>query len=111
MGGMINFLSLNRGLNNPGGARQFQLPKSSPFPKLDQRIAGPMAGGVRTAGAVIAGQAGSLPEMAGDVIDQAAGYSVENVKREHDTRPWSRVGLGLLVGRVLGEHRAVRPTR
>jgi hypothetical protein len=110
MGGMISFLNLNRGLNDLSGARRFRLPTTNPFPKLDQRIAGP-AGGAKVA-AVIPGQTGSLPEMAGDLIDQSAGYAVQNVKCDHaGTRRWSRVGLTLLVGRVLGEHRAVPPGR
>jgi len=119
---MTNFLSLNRSLTNLGGeSRHFRLPKMNPFPKLDTRILRRTGGGeqdyvsprkVAQHGAVvIEAQVGSLPEMATDVIDVAAGYPVENVKRERtDLRPWSRVGFGQLVGRMLGtSHRAARP--
>ena len=119
---MTSFLSLNQSLTNLGDeARHFRLPKMNPFPKLDARIVRSRTGGgcrsaslrnVAARGAVvIEAQVGSLPEMATDVIDVAAGYAVENVKRERtDIRPWSRVGLRYLVGRVLGaSHRAVRP--
>lgn len=119
---MTSFLSLNQSLTNlDGGTRHFRLPKMNPFPKLDARIVRPTPGGgyrsvpirkVAAHGAVvIEAQVGSLPEMATDVIDVAAGYAVENVKRERaDVRPWSRVGLVHLVGRMLGtSHRAARP--
>jgi hypothetical protein len=44
--------------------------------------------------------------MATDVMGVAAGYAVENVKRDRSSdRPW----LGQLMGRVLGSHhRAAR---
>jgi hypothetical protein len=117
-----NFLSLNRSLTNLGDeSRHFRLPKMNPFPKLDSRIIRSTHNGeqhcarprkVAGPGAVvIEAQVGSLPEMATDVIDVAAGYTVENVKRERTgIRPWSRVGFGHLVGRMLGmSHRAARP--
>ena len=117
-----NFLSLNRSLTNVGDeSRHFRLPKMNPFPKLDNRIIRSTHNGEqncarprKVAGhgvVVIEAQIGSLPEMATDVIDVAAGYAVENVKRERaDVRPWSRVGFGHLVGRMLGmSHRAARP--
>ena len=115
----MSFLSLNRSLTNLGGEmRQFRLPRMNPFPKLDSRIvhsAGnngvprsasrPVARGA----VIIEGGCGCLPEMATDVIDVSASYTVENVKRERSSsNPWSRVGLGHLVGRMLGSHRAAR---
>jgi len=119
---MTNFLSLNRSLTNlGGGSRHFRLPKMNPFPKLDNRIIRPTHVGAQNhvtprkvaehGAIVIEAQVGSLPEMATDMIDVAASYPVENVKRERtDLRPWSRVGFGQLVGRMLGtSHRAARP--
>ncbi|HVM62151.1 MAG TPA: hypothetical protein VMV72_14910 [Verrucomicrobiae bacterium] len=117
--GIMNFLSVNRSLTNQGGElRQFRLPRMNPFPKLDGRIvrstssdgeqrlaSRPVARGT----VIIEGGFGCLPEMATDVIDSSASYAVENVKRERsDGAPWSRVGFGHLVGRMLGGHRAVR---
>jgi hypothetical protein len=117
-----HFLSLNRSLTSLGSeSRQFRLPKMNPFPKLDSRIirskhsseqnCAPPRKVAGHGAVVIEAQAGSLPEMATDVIDVAAGYAVENVKRERtDVRPWSRVGFGHLVGRLLGmSHPAARP--
>ena len=115
--GIMDFLSLNRSLTNQGGEmRQLRLPRMNPFPKLDARIVRPdnHNGGLRcvsrpvTRGTVIIeGGYGCLPEMATDVIDTSAGYAVENVKRERsNTSPWSRIGFGHLVGRMLGSHRA-----
>jgi hypothetical protein len=116
---VMGFLSLSRSLTNLGGEmRQFRLPRMNPFPKLDGRIihsAGsngvtrsasrPVAQGT----VIIEGGCGCLPEMATDVIDTSASYTVENVKRERSSsNPWSRVGFGNLVGRVLGSHRAAR---
>jgi hypothetical protein len=117
--GIMGFLSLNRSLTNQGGEmRQFQLPRMNPFPKLDSRIINSTVsnGVTRSAsrpvarGAVIIeGGCGCLPEMATDVIDISASYTVENVKRERSSStPWSRVGFGHLVGRMLGSHRAAR---
>jgi len=117
--GIMNFLSLNRSLTNLGGEmRQFRLPRMNPFPKLDSRIVrsannnGVPQSPSRTVahGAVIIeGGCGCLPEMATDVIDASASYAVENVKRERSSgNPWSRVGFGHLVGRMLGSHRAAR---
>jgi hypothetical protein len=58
---------------------------------------------------IIEGGLGCLPEMATDVIDVSASYAVENVKRERSGgSPWSRIGLGYLVGRMLSSHRAAR---
>jgi|HubBroStandDraft_2_1064218.scaffolds.fasta_scaffold409371_3 hypothetical protein len=117
---VMGFLSLSRSLTNLGGEmRQFQLPRMNPFPKLDNRIVSSAVGGGVTRSAshpvargavIIEGGCGSLPEMATDVIDTSAGYTVENVKRDRPgNNPWSRVGLGHLVGRMLGSsHRAAR---
>jgi len=115
--GIMDFLSLNRSLTNQGGElRQLRLPRMNPFPKLDARIvrsdshdgvsrkvSRPVARGT----VIIEGGYGQLPEMATDVIDTAASYAVENVKRDRaQVSPWSRMGLGHLVGRMLGSHRA-----
>jgi hypothetical protein len=117
--GIMNFLSLNRSLTNLGGEmRQFRLPRMNPFPKLDSRIVrsshnngGPqsLSRTVARGAVIIEGGCGSLPEMATDVIDTSASYAVENVKRDRSSgAPWSRVGLGQFVGRMLGSHRAAR---
>jgi len=117
--GMTNFLSLNRSLTNLGGEmRQFRLPRMNPFPKLDGRVVREASanGGPRPAarlvvrGAVIIeGGCGSLPEMATDVIDTSACYTVGNVKRGGTGgRTWSRGSFGNWVGRMLGSHRAAR---
>jgi hypothetical protein len=116
--GIMNFLSLNRSLTNLGGEiRQFRLPRMNPFPKLDARIVRPSNNGTRGATSrpvgrgtvIIEGGCGHLPEMATDVIDTTASYAVENVKRERSgNHPWSRLGFGRLVGRMLESHRAAR---
>jgi hypothetical protein len=116
--GIMDFLSLNRSLTNQGGElRQLRLPRMNPFPKLDARIVRadnhdgvPRCGSrpVTRGPVIIEGGYGCLPEMATDVIDTTASYAVENVKRERShTNPWSRIGFGHLVGRMLGSsHRA-----
>ena len=110
---MIGFLNVNQGLTNLNGeSRQYRLPKTNPFPKLNKRIQGPAVRceAVGTASVPTDTQGGELPEMATDLIDLSANYAVENVKRDRkEARPWSRVGLSLLVGRMLGGHRAARP--
>ncbi|HUI08444.1 MAG TPA: hypothetical protein VL486_15695 [Verrucomicrobiae bacterium] len=88
----------------------------SPFPKLDARIVrsdnhhdqpGSVSRPVARGTVIIEGGYGQLPEMATDVIDTSASYAVENVKRERSKAgPWPRLGLGYLVGRMLGSHRA-----
>jgi hypothetical protein len=116
---VMGFLSLNRSLTNLGGEmRQFRLPRMNPFPKLDGRIVHSTGSNGVTRSAsrpvargtvIIEGGCGCLPEMATDVIDTSASYTVENVKRERSSsNPWSRVGFGHLVGRMLGSHRAAR---
>ena len=110
--GIMNFLSLNKGLSKPGGeVRQLRLPTMNPFPKLNggvvrsvgmsgrQIVSRPVACGR----VVIEGEKGQLPEMATDLIDSSAGYALENVKRER-----SRAGFGQFVGRMLDGRRAAR---
>jgi hypothetical protein len=115
--GITGFLSLNRSLTNLGGEmRQFRLPRMNPFPKLDSRIVNSAGSNgvprsasrpVARGAVIIEGGCGCLPEMATDVIDVSASYTVENVKRgRSSSNPWSRVGFGHLVGRMLGSHRA-----
>jgi len=117
--GIMDFLSLNRSLTNRAGEmRQFRLPRMSPFPKLDARIVRSdnhhelprsVSRSVARGTVIIEGGYGQLPEMATDVIDTAASYAVENVKRERSkTNPWPRMGFGYLVGRMLGSHRAAQ---
>ena len=118
--GILSFLSVNRSLTNQGGEmRQFRLPRMNPFPKLNSRIVrSSSSNGVQRSAArpvargavIIEGGCGCLPEMATDVIDISASYAVENVKRERSSStPWSRIGIGYLVGRMLGSgHRAAR---
>lgn len=118
-GGITSFLSLSRSLTNLGGEmRQFRLPRMNPFPKLDGRavratntsvVQRSASRPVARGGVIIEGACGSFPEMASDVIDVSASYAVENVKRERSSSSsLSRVGLGHLVGRMLGSHRAER---
>ena len=117
--GIMDFLSLNRSLTNQGGEmRQFRLPRMNPFPKLDARVVRSdnhngvqhsLSRPVTRGTVIIEGGYGQLPEMATDVIDAAAGYAVENVKRERSKiNPWTRLGFGHLVGRMLGSHRAAQ---
>jgi hypothetical protein len=115
---MAGLFSVNGSLTNlDGGARQLRLPTMSPFPKLARTNVRVCSGGAaallpRKSGAVlIDARAASLPEMTTDVRDLATSFAVENVKRDRiESRPWSRVGLVQLVGRMLGQsQRAVRP--
>ncbi len=117
--GIMNFLSLNRSLTNLGGEmRQFRLPRMNPFPKLDGRIVRsannngvqrPASRLVARGAVIIEGGCGHLPEMATDVIDTSASYTVGNVKRERSgSNPWSRSSFRNWVGRMLGSHRAAR---
>ena len=114
--GIMSFLSVNRSLTNLGGeSRRLRLPRMNPFPKLDGRIVRQTCGRAERSssarGAIIpGGPVSSLPEMATDVIDPRANYAAENVKRDRSgARLWSGTGLGHLVGRVLGSHRAAHP--
>ena len=113
--GLVGFLSVNGSVTNgEGGVRQLRLPRMSPFPKLDRRIVGtspaarpPVSAGVRL---IRGNDADALPEMATDVIDAAANYTVENVKRDRGgAGPWSGPRWGAWVGRWWGGHRAARP--
>lgn len=118
--GIANSLSVTGSLSSGGGeTRQLRLPFASQFPKLDTRIVHQTNDGeqrrvsaraIATHGRIIIdGDTGLIPEMTTDVIEPSASYVVENVKRERShQRPWSRVGLGQLVGRMLGGHRAAR---
>ena len=117
--GITSFLSLSRSLTNVGDeSRRFRLPQMSQFPKLDGRLIREAhstarrggSGAPSRGGVILEAQAGSLPEMATDVVDSSVGYTTRNIKRDRsDSRPWLGVSLGLLVGRVLGSHRAARP--
>jgi hypothetical protein len=117
--GIMSFLSLNRSLTNLGDeSRHFRLPRMNPFPKLDGRVVRETctmtqrsaSQHVARGAVIIGGQVGSLPEMASDVIDASANYAAENVKRDRSrARLWLGAGLGHLVGRMLGSHRAARP--
>jgi len=109
--GIIGFLNVNQGVTSLNGeSRQYRLPKVSPFPKLDRRIVSAPVSSVRPEVLPVGCKAaGELPEVATDLIDVDSNYSVENVKRDRSAvRPWSRAGLGMLVGRVLGGDRTAR---
>lgn len=116
---ITNYLSVNKSLTSLGdGSRRLRLPRMNPFPKLDGRVVQRTCAAARSStsqraacGAVIiGGQAGSLPEMATDVIDPRANYTAENVKRDRSSASvWLGAGLGQLVDRMLGSHRAARP--
>jgi hypothetical protein len=109
---MAGLFNVNRSVTSLGGeSRPLRLPTMSQFPKLNQK-------GLRTAAisahdgvAVIGGLTGSLPEMTTDVLDLAADYAVENVKRDQKkSRSSMSFGLGNLVERMWGSsHRAARP--
>lgn len=113
--GIMGFLSLNRSLTNLGDeSRRFRLPRMNPFPKLDGRVVRQPAPSASQraprGGLILGGLAGSLPEMATDVIDQSANYAAENIKRDRSgARSLSGAGLGHLMGRMLGSRRAARP--
>jgi hypothetical protein len=116
--GIMSFLSLNRTLTNQGGEiRQLRLPRMNPFPKLNARIVqqsnhdkqGATTRPVARGAIIIEGGSEHWPEMTTDLINPAASYAVENVKREpRKVSGWSRIGLGHLVGRMLDGHRAAR---
>jgi hypothetical protein len=116
---MSGFLSLSRSLTNLGDeSRRFRLPQMSPFPKLDGRVVRETNSSARRmaciapsrSGIILEAQAGSLPEMATDMVDPGVGYATQNVKRDRsDSRAWLGMSLGHLVSRVLGGHRAARP--
>jgi hypothetical protein len=115
---MAGLFSVNGSLTNlDGGERQLRLPTMSSFPQLARTNVRDRSGNigvpapVRAGAVLIDARAASLPEMTTDVMDLAASFAVENVKRDRvKSRPWSRVGLGQLVGRMLGQsQRAARP--
>lgn len=104
---IIGFLNVNQGVMSLNGeSRHYRLPKASPFPKLDKRIT---SAPVVMATPMPSKASAEFPEVATDLIDVSSGYAVENVKRDRKDVPlWSRAGLGMLVGRVLGGDRAAR---
>lgn len=112
---MASLMNVNGSVTN---LREASLPLSlsrvNQFPKLD----GAAARQVNTTNATPARLAasrtvllvcggGALPEMATDVIDPAANYAVENVKRDRPNgRRRAGVGLGQWLERVLGSRAA-----
>lgn len=109
---MAGLFNVNRSVTSLGGeSRPMQLPTRSQFPKLNQKGFRTAAISTRDGVAVIGGLAGALPEMTTDVLDLAAGYAIENVKRDQN-KPQSSMGFGWgqLVERMWGSsHRAARP--
>jgi hypothetical protein len=112
MSGLTGFLSVNRNVRSADvGPREFRLPRMNPFPKLDRRAvrASAPATTVATRNApprcalTVIADIGPLPEMTTDVMDASVNCPASNVKRaDARTRgPWSRCGLGQLVGRML----------
>jgi hypothetical protein len=98
-----HLFGVNRSVTSLAGeSRALRLPSAPQFPRLNQRISRPVT---------VCAPAGVLPEMTTDVINVAAGYAVENVKRDrNEPRSWVRFGWGHLVARMLGySHRAARP--
>ena len=105
---IANFLNVNRSLTNVHGeVRHYSLPRTNPFPKLDQRIVARRVTSEAARPAVIIGRnVARSPEMVTDVIDASTSYAVENVRRE---RSGTRFGFGQMVGWMLGGRRAARP--
>jgi len=82
---------------NAGESRRGQMPDAMPTRAL-------WSGAV-----LLARGGGALPEVATDVIDLAANYAVENVKRDRPTRrSVTGQGLGQWLERMLSS-RAARP--
>ena len=114
--GIGSLLNVNRSITRlSGGFHEFRLPKGSAFAPLNRKVLAQSSGtsAMRCAGmggaALLGGHDGVLPEMATDVIDPSANYAVENVKREATaSRPWLRVGLGFLLGRIADGERMAR---
>ena len=114
-GSMASLMNVNGSVTGARDeSRAMLLPQSNQFLKLN----GEAARQVRTTNAtpvrparngttLLACGGGALPEMATDVIDLAANYAVENVKRD---RPNDRpvAGVGQWLERMLSS-RAARP--
>ena len=98
--GIAGFLNVNGSVKNAGDdSRQMRLPTMSAFPKLERGVVRQSSGAKSSF--VLGAQAGGIPEMTSDLIDVAAGYAVENVKRDRvETR--SKVGFAHLIGKMLG---------
>ena len=114
-GGMAGLMNVNGSVTGARDeSRAIQLPRSNQFLKLDGEAARqvmttnatPMRS-VRSGATLLACGGGALPEMATDVIDLAANYAVENVKRD---RPGGQrvAGVGQWLERMLSS-RAARP--
>lgn len=94
--------------------RLVELPRQTEFPKLDGAAARQVNATNTAPGRLAVGRTvllvcggGELPEMATDVIDPAASYAVENVKRDRPNgRRRAGVGLGQWLERVLGSRAA-----
>lgn len=87
---MAGLFNVNRSVTSLAAeSRQLRLPAMHSFSKLRQNFSRPVTMCVA---------AGVLPEMTTDVIDVAAGYAVENVKRDRSER---RTGLREWLGRML----------
>jgi hypothetical protein len=101
--GIAGLMNINRSVAGFGDeSRPLRLPAAYPFPRLNRRICAPT---------VLCATAVALPEMTTDVLDVAAGYAVENVKRDRwEIRSAPRPGVRHWLVRLLGYgHRAARP--
>ncbi len=112
--GIVGCLSVTGSLTSlDGESRQLRLPRMNPFPKLGRPVVRPSptncqgAPSRSRAAAILGGDCSPLPEVTSDVINVAANYPVENVKR--DRRAVARSPWGTWVNRILNAHRAVRP--
>lgn len=105
--GIAGLFNVNRSVTNVGDeARQFRLPTMQSIPSLDQHSVrrNPAIQPLQAhESVVLGGRADVLPEMTSDVIGVDAGYAIENVRRDRNAvKPWSKTGLGQLVGRMMG---------
>jgi hypothetical protein len=109
--GMAGLFNVNRSVLNVGEeSRQFRLPTMNVFPKLDQTAVRHSAAAqpLRAHESVVLGARSELlPEMTTDVLGMDTGYAIENVRRDKTARPWSKIGLAHLVGRMLGAGQSV----